>query len=218
MRRENLPETERNLTARNILEARRRQRNHVDAERSNSLRASSRIWASETSLPRTRERAAKPRGAGKESLQQSLINFHLYFTQTKGNSNGWKMTFRNSKLIDNRPGWHPLRLCVKFGSQGDQIGTENLFQPNLRSMAVLSSRAQSPRGFSALARLYYSARPTKTAMLRRLVSALRRARFICNSRKKEYCVPRINRSEFVVLVEGKWKLFIGCIHLCQAPC
>ena len=52
---------------------------------------------------------------------------------------------------------------------------------SLRSMAVLSSRAQerrsreiqflppqSPRGFSALARLYYLARPTKTAMLRRL--------------------------------------------------
>ena len=40
-------------------------------------------------------------------------------------------------------------------------------------MAVLSSRAyerQSPRGFSALARLYYLARPTKTAMLRRLPS------------------------------------------------
>ena len=30
---------------------------------------------------------------------------------------------------------------------------------------------QSPRGFSALARLYYLARPTKTAMLRRLGSA-----------------------------------------------
>ena len=35
-------------------------------------------------------------------------------------------------------------------------------------MAVLSS-PQSPRGFSALARLYYLARPTKTAMLRRLL-------------------------------------------------
>ena len=31
---------------------------------------------------------------------------------------------------------------------------------------------QSPRGFSALARLYYLARPTKTAMLRRLVKIL----------------------------------------------
>ena len=38
------------------------------------------------------------------------------------------MTFRKSKLIDNRPSWHPLRLYDKFGSQGDQDGTENLFQ------------------------------------------------------------------------------------------
>ena len=72
---------------------------------------------------------------------------------------------------------------------------------SLRSMAVLSSQAQerrshekfarearenerrsreknkkllplqSPRGFSALARLYYLVRPTKTAMLRRLADA-----------------------------------------------
>ena len=32
---------------------------------------------------------------------------------------------------------------------------------------------QSPRGFSALTRLYYLARPTKTAMLRRLNNSLR---------------------------------------------
>ena len=38
------------------------------------------------------------------------------------------MTFRKSKLIDNRLSWLLLRLCDKFGSQGDQIGTENLFQ------------------------------------------------------------------------------------------
>ena len=31
-------------------------------------------------------------------------------------------------MIDNRLSWHPLRLCVKFGSHGDQIGIENLFQ------------------------------------------------------------------------------------------
>ena len=37
------------------------------------------------------------------------------------------MTFRKSKLIDNRLSWHPLRLC---GSQENQIGTENLFQPS----------------------------------------------------------------------------------------
>ena len=40
------------------------------------------------------------------------------------------MMFRKPKLIDNRLSWYPLRLCVKFGSQGDQIGTENLFQPS----------------------------------------------------------------------------------------
>ena len=34
---------------------------------------------------------------------------------------------------------------------------------------------QSPRGFSALARLYYLARPTKTAMLRRLETCKRLA-------------------------------------------
>ena len=42
------------------------------------------------------------------------------------------MAFQKSKLIDNRPSWHPLRLCVKFGSQGDQIGSENLFQPSMQ--------------------------------------------------------------------------------------
>ena len=35
------------------------------------------------------------------------------------------MTFRKTKSIDNRPSWHPLRLCDKFGSQGDQIGTKS---------------------------------------------------------------------------------------------
>ena len=84
------------------------------------------------SRERATERASgeAARGRRKESLQPSLTNFHLYFAQTKGNTIGWKMTFRKSKLIDNRLSWHPLRLCVKFGSQGDQIGTENLFQPS----------------------------------------------------------------------------------------
>ena len=43
------------------------------------------------------------------------------------------MTFRKSKLTDNRPSWHPLRRCVKFGSQGDQIGIEKLFQPSMQT-------------------------------------------------------------------------------------
>ena len=40
---------------------------------------------------------------GKEGLQQSVINFSLYFAQMRGNTIGWKMTFWKSKLIDNRP-------------------------------------------------------------------------------------------------------------------
>ena len=101
-----------------------------------SLRASSPVWASETGLMRMRERAAKARGAEERRaflIQRSLTNFYLYFAQTKGNTIGWKMTFRRSKLIDNRPSWHLLRLCVKFDSQGDQIGTENLFQPSMQT-------------------------------------------------------------------------------------
>ena len=43
------------------------------------------------------------------------------------------MMFRKSKLIDNRPSWHLLCLCFKFGSQGDQIGTENLFQLSMQT-------------------------------------------------------------------------------------
>ena len=38
----------------------------------NRLRASSPIWASETSLARTRERAAKPRGAGERRACNDL--------------------------------------------------------------------------------------------------------------------------------------------------
>ena len=72
--------------------------------------------------------------------------------------------------LEHAPGAKSLLVCI-----------------SPRSMAVLSSRAhwrrsreknllqpQSPRGFSALARLYYLARTTTTAMLRRLcVSAFR---------------------------------------------
>ena len=87
-------------------------------------------------------------------------------------------------------------VVFNYHYSGDQVAS------SLRSMAVLSIRAQerrrprnsrakrartsgeaarkiktllppqSPRGFSALARLYYLARPTKTAMLRRLSSLL----------------------------------------------
>ena len=84
----------------------------------------------------SRERASERwsrEGPRKGELTTISHKFHLYFTQTKGNTIGWKMTFRKSKLIDNRLSWHPLRLCVKFGSQGDEIGTEKMFQPSKRT-------------------------------------------------------------------------------------
>ena len=52
------------------------------------------------------------RGRRKESLQPSLSNFYLYFAQTKGNTIGWKMTFRKLKLIDNRPSRPALNIFV----------------------------------------------------------------------------------------------------------
>ena len=38
--------------------------------------------------------------------------------------------------------------------------------------------------------------------------------------QREYmnCEPSISRNKFIVLVEGKWKPFLSCIRLCQAPC
>ena len=66
------------------------------------VRAKWTTWASDK---------ATRRGAGKESLQWSLINFHLYFTQTKGNTTGWKMT--SGKFVDNGPCWPALNFHGK---------------------------------------------------------------------------------------------------------
>ena len=44
-----------------------------------SLRASSPIWASETSLARTRERAAKPRGEGQRKGELATISHKISF-------------------------------------------------------------------------------------------------------------------------------------------
>ena len=45
---------------------------------------------------------------------------------------------------------------------------------------------QSPRGFSALARLYYLERPAKTAMLRRLASAMLELMQVSTSMASQY--------------------------------
>ena len=60
-----------------------------------------RLRTAHRSLQAARERSSErkaTRGREKESLQRSLINFHLYFAQTKANTIGRKMTFRKSTL------------------------------------------------------------------------------------------------------------------------
>ena len=84
------------------------------------------------SRERARERRSRE-GQRKEQLATVSQKISFVLCPDEGNTISWKMTFRKSKLIDNRPSWHPLRLCVKFGSQGDQIGTENLFQPSMQT-------------------------------------------------------------------------------------
>ena len=89
-------------------------------------------WNSPTShekVPRERESERRsPEGERKGEL--ATVSQKIWFVHTKGNTIYWKMTFRKSNLIDNRPSWRRLRLYVKFGFRGDQIGTENLFQPS----------------------------------------------------------------------------------------
>ena len=95
------------------------------------------------------------------------------------------MKFRKSKLIDNRPSWHPLRLCVKFGSQGGQIGTENLFQPSkqtgsfdvILAKRILRAEDKSDRVCSSCGR--------KMKTLHQLYSFLLSALFSSENREKE---------------------------------
>ena len=54
-----------------------------------------------TWYPRPRHGTLDPRPSTKRQTQ-----FHLYFAQTKWNTIAWKMTFRKTNLIDNRPSWH----------------------------------------------------------------------------------------------------------------
>ena len=54
------------------------------------------------------------------------------------------------------------------GEHSEPIGKIRTLAYGPTQKSPPSVQAQSPRGFSALACLYYLARPTKTAMLRRL--------------------------------------------------
>ena len=86
------------------------------------------------------------RGRRKESLQPSLTNFHLYFAQTKGNTIGWKMTFRKLKLSDNRPSRPALNFRGKCRNT-------MLFSPKTRVMsaiAELTPKKKTGRGRKSL--------------------------------------------------------------------
>ena len=81
----------------------------------------------------SRERASERRsreGPAKEELATIPYKFSFVLRPDEGKYHWLKNDVPEIKLIDNRLSWHPLRLCVKFGSQGDQIGAENLFQPS----------------------------------------------------------------------------------------
>ena len=73
------------------------------------------------------------------------------------------MTFRKTKLIDNRPSWHRLRLRDKFGSQGDHIRLvpRTCFSPQSRrggsfdlvlAKRILRAEDNSHRVFSSCGR------------------------------------------------------------------
>ena len=72
-------------------------------------------------------------GQWKGELATIPYKFSFVLRPDEGKYHWLKNDVPESKLTDNRPSWHPLCRCVKFGSQGDQIGTENLFQPSMQT-------------------------------------------------------------------------------------
>ena len=66
--------------------------------------------------------------------------------------------------------------CTSGEAAGREIRPEARENERRRCVKKLLP-PQSPRGFSALARLYYLARPTKTAMLRRLENSRDKRKF-----------------------------------------
>ena len=200
-----------------------------------SLATSFIAYLGERSKPHVNERANSKaaRGRGNESLQQSLINFHLYFAQTKGNSIGWKMTFGKSKLIDNRPTWPSLNFRGNVETRCSQrqnscsVGDRwthsekktgrgrKLLSPSVRwEMTVVCESNLVLRGIILEPRTCFSPQSRWACEMWFLQS------FTCEivGLSIEYCEPRIGRPDFVVLVEGKSAPFMSCIRLCQVPC
>ena len=184
-----------------------------------SLQASSPILGEQS------ERASKRHSSwGKESLQQSLINFHFYFAQTKGNTIGWKIMFRKSKLIDSRPGWHPLNLNRKCRN------TMLLSQKPLNSLQK-KRPVEEENHFSFCEKTVVCVKFGYHAggwdWNRELVSALKADGLVLGNHGKATCEsvglliayykPRTSLTDFVVLVDEKSQPLISCRRFCQAP-
>ena len=72
------------------------------------------------------------------------------------------------------------RFCRARRTSGEAVGREIRREARgneRRSCVKKLLPPQSPRGFSALTRLYYLERPTKTAMLRRLENSRDKRKF-----------------------------------------
>ena len=74
----------------------------------------------------SRERASERRsreGQRKRSLATISPKISFVLRSDEGKYHWLKNDLPETKLIVNRPSWHLLRQRVKFGSQGDEIGT-----------------------------------------------------------------------------------------------
>ena len=149
---------------------------NVYVPKTDSQRASSPIWASEASLARTRERAAKPRGAEERRACNHPLQIFICTSPRRREiplAEKWR-SGNQSWLITGQAGTR--FVCVS-----------NLVLRGIRLVPRTCFSPQSRRGGSF-----------------DLVS------------QREYCEPRISRSEFIVLVERKLKPFFSCICLCKA--
>ena len=87
----------------------------------------------------SRERASERRsreGQRKGELATIYHKISFVLRSDEGKYHWLKNDVPEIKLIDNRPSWHLLRQRVKFGSRGDQIGTDNLFQPSKQTRGL----------------------------------------------------------------------------------
>ena len=158
--------------------------------------------------------------------------FYLYFAQTKGNTIGWKVTFRKWKLIDNRPSQPALTFRRRCRNMMLLSPKPVLCQRSLNSLRKRRLAEEENRSLllwettvicvSNLVLRGIILQPrTCSSPQRRPAHCLKCvANCTCQSvgLPEEYCKPRISWTEFVVLVEGNSEPFISSIRLWQVPC